>query len=371
MKLHSLFLTFLGLITCYASLLQGSPPLVQDVSDYSLVEESPPTETLPPLNDPPDSPCLIDFDKIAQDFVLETKKIKIPGHPFAFNPSMVRWKGALLMSFRTYNPETRSTNPFGLVWLDENFEPIGTPQLFELPFKNPVLMSKQQDPRLITVGDRLYVVYNNILEHVTHREMRRMFIVEMRHDGGAFAASEPECLLNYEGENGMRYEKNWVPFEYNNELLLSYSIIPHQVFRPVLGTNSCETLFSTHKPFRWNWGVPRGGTQAIIDGDHYIAFFHSWENIPSANPVENRSPIMSWELIPLMPNRHSRSSPQARNLSSEKISINRPITGRGNRSVASFRRVLSSTMNPSGSPTEGKIMKCGSLKSTRKDCWIV
>ena len=88
----------------------------------------------------------IDLEIMVQDFILEAKKIEIPNHPFAFNPSIVRWKGALLLSFRSYHPVTRSTNPFGLVWLDEDFNPTSTPQIFELPFKNPVLPSKQQDP---------------------------------------------------------------------------------------------------------------------------------------------------------------------------------------------------------------------------------
>jgi len=35
--------------------------------------------------------ALIDLDSMAQDFVLETKKIEIPGYPCAFNPAIVRW----------------------------------------------------------------------------------------------------------------------------------------------------------------------------------------------------------------------------------------------------------------------------------------
>jgi predicted GH43/DUF377 family glycosyl hydrolase len=40
-------------------------------------------------------------------------------------------------------------------------------------------------------------------------------------------------------------------------------------------------MHSTHNTFSWGWGVPRGGTQAIRDGDHYIAFFHSWADVPT------------------------------------------------------------------------------------------
>lgn len=274
MKLHSLLLVLLGSIHCHAVVMPNPAVFTQDFFDYHFVEDPTPLveETMP-------TPPLIDFNDMIQDFVLETKKVEIPGHPFASNPSIIRWKGNLLMSFRTINPVTRSTSPFGLIWLDENYESMGTAQLFELPFKNPLLISKQQDPRLITVGERLFVIYNNQLENVTDREMRRMFLVELEFDGTTFTASEPECLLHFEGQNEKRFEKNWAPFEYNNELYLTYSIIPHKILRPIQGTNSCLTACCTNNSFKWDWGVPRGGTQAVIDGDHYIGFFHTWTDV--------------------------------------------------------------------------------------------
>ena len=202
-------------------------------SDYPPVPPPPP----PPKEEPAPTlpPNLIDLEKLAQDFILETKRIEFPDFPDAFNPSLIRWHGHLLMSFRCYNHANGSTNPFALVWLDDDFNPVSDPQVFELPFHNPVLPSKQQDPRLISIGGRLFAVYNNILESVTHREIRRMFVVELFYDGVKFSAGEPECLEDYEDKTDMRYEKNWVPFDYQGELLLSYSLAPHRVLRPILG----------------------------------------------------------------------------------------------------------------------------------------
>src|SRR5581483_2827196 len=284
MKSHHRFFILFASLACHVALLSAEKPDVSSFYNNSWYSEYPSGY---PLIDNPESTMEIDpaepidLNLLSQDFILETKKIEVTNHPFAFNPSIVRWKGSLLLSFRTYNPVTRSTNPFGLVWLDESFNPISTPQIFELPFKNPVLPSKQQDPRLVTVGDRLYVVYNNILENITHREMRRMFISEISFDGTIFTASDPECISCFEGETDSRYEKNWPPFDYQDNLHLSYSLIPHKIFRPILGTNSCETVCCTNKAFKWNWGVPRGGTQAILDGDHYLGFFHSWADVPT------------------------------------------------------------------------------------------
>jgi predicted GH43/DUF377 family glycosyl hydrolase len=272
MKLPLYLITLL--LTSHAAIAQEEIPFIQYPWDYQFID-------LPadPISEPPAPPTKIDLDTFFSDFILETKKIEIPGHPFANNPSITRWKGRLLLSFRSYNMATGSTNPFGLVWLDEEFNPVSTPQIFELPFKNPVLASKQQDPRLITVGDRLFAVYNNILENVTHKEMRRMFVVEFHYDRDTFTASEPECITHFESENEMRYEKNWVPFAYNGQLHLGYSVIPHKIFRPILGTNSCETVSTSKNTFPWDWGHPRGGTQAILDKDHYLGFFHSWADV--------------------------------------------------------------------------------------------
>lgn len=262
----------LFLFFCIFSALNGSAEI--NYFDYPplppppLPQEEPKTPRLPAN--------LIDLESWSQDFILETKRIVFPEFPNAFNPSIIRWHGQLLMSFRCYNSTNGSTNPFALVWLDDEFNPIGAPQVFELPFHNPVLPSKQQDPRLISIRGGLFAVYNNILESVIHREIRRMFIVELFFDGEKFSAGEPECLEDFEDKSDMRYEKNWVPFEYEGELHLSYSLVPHRVLRPIFGTRSCETVSTCNRSFPWNWGAPRGGTQALLDGDHYLAFFHSW-----------------------------------------------------------------------------------------------
>ena len=273
MKSHRRLFILFAMFSLHAALSSNEQPAL-NLCDYPFIDNPE-----PPIEKITENP--IDLELMTQDFVLEAKKIEIPEHPFAFNPSIVKWKGSLLLSFRTYHPVTRSTNPFGVVWLDEDFNPIGTPHIFELPFKNPVLPSKQQDPRLVTVGNRLFVVYNNILEHITHKEMRRMYISELHFDGTTFTASDPECITQFEGEKETRYEKNWPPFDYKGKLFLSYSIIPHKVFRPIFGTNTCETAFCSSHIFKWDWGVPRGGTQAILDGDHYLAFFHSWVDVPT------------------------------------------------------------------------------------------
>src|SRR5690606_8028108 len=71
----------------------------------------------------------INLEERSQDFVLETKRIHIPGYPDAFNPSIVKWLGKNLLSFRFRDKETGNADPLGLVWLDSDFEVKGKPQV--------------------------------------------------------------------------------------------------------------------------------------------------------------------------------------------------------------------------------------------------
>src|SRR5579863_1410807 len=103
----------------------------------------------------------IDLEERIQDFVLETKKIEIPGYPLALNASMIRWNGAILMSFRVI-PDRRSsfTSLLGLIWLDDDFTPISEPQILATRTSQDVSPSRAGDGRLVAVGERLYIVYD-------------------------------------------------------------------------------------------------------------------------------------------------------------------------------------------------------------------
>jgi predicted GH43/DUF377 family glycosyl hydrolase len=225
-------------------------------------------------------PSLIDLEERSQDFVLETKRIHIQGHPYAFNPSIIRWKGSLLLSFRTYSVKNGSTHQIGLVWLDDSFNPVGEPKLLEAP-PDSYCLSKRQDPRLIQVGESLYMIYNNQLRIPEEREIRRLFVAEVFYDGFRFYTDHSICLTHFDNQHEMRTEKNWVPFNYQEELRLSYSLSPHIVLKPDLLQGSCETISQAWTPKIWNWGTLRGGTPALLENGEYLAFFHSSINLPT------------------------------------------------------------------------------------------
>src|SRR4051794_22577997 len=84
-----------------------------------------------------------DLEEIAQDFIIETKKVTIPAAPHAFNPSIVQWQGRWLMSFRVIENPNRilgfssaAESDIGLIWLDDDFNPIGQPQFISLNHLN-------------------------------------------------------------------------------------------------------------------------------------------------------------------------------------------------------------------------------------------
>lgn len=219
----------------------------------------------------------IDLEEKPSEFVLETKQIHIPGHPLAFNPSIIKWKGKNLLSFRIIpNRKSNFNSEIGLVFLDDDFNTISEPQILITNVLNPNVPSRAEDARLISVNDRLYIVYaNNKDEKITAGGFR-VYISELDdNDDDRFYLKNTECLTDFENVNPRLREKNWVAFDYNNELLLAYSLDPHLIFRPTFKDGMCETFTKSKVDIDWDLGVLRGGTPAILVDDKYISFFHS------------------------------------------------------------------------------------------------
>lgn len=222
--------------------------------------------------------AIIDLDEIVQDFILDTQKIDIPGYPDAFNPSLVKWEEFYLMCFRLRDPLSASTHLIGIILLDEDFKPVSKPSLLSIRYKTQCLPAMTQDPRLINIGEDLYVVFNDMVK-MENGKIRRMYIGKLQHDESNFFVDEPQILLQFDGERQNKHEKNWVPFEYNGNLLLSQSINPHHVLSLASEPYACDTFALSCGSFQWEWGELRGGTPALKDGDEYLAFFHSSRDV--------------------------------------------------------------------------------------------
>jgi predicted GH43/DUF377 family glycosyl hydrolase len=217
------------------------------------------------------------LEERAQDFVLEVKRIEIPDYPLAFNAGITRWQGRLLLSFRIIPDRKKSYDAeIGLVFLNEEFCLISRPQLLTLRDEYSTSPCRAEDARLITIGDKLYMIYDDNMEPKLSKGGFRVYVAEIQYDGDHFIVHRAECLSCYEGEMKSIREKAWVPFIYEENLLLAYSILPHRIFYPLLdGSGVCQTVACTKSAISWDWGILRGGTPALIEGEEYLAFFHS------------------------------------------------------------------------------------------------
>jgi predicted GH43/DUF377 family glycosyl hydrolase len=72
-----------------------------------------------------------------------------------------------------------------------------------------------------------------------------------------------------------RWQKNWTPFYVDDEIRLTYSIVPHLILS-YTGTGICKRhCISQALDWEWPWGEPRASTPPIKMGEHYLGIFHS------------------------------------------------------------------------------------------------
>lgn len=226
---------------------------------------------------------LIDLEEqYFKKFVTTTKRIHIPGYPEAYNPSIVRWKGKYLLSFRYQ--QAKYVSYIGLIWLDDSFHPKGAPQLLNMRSSTATAPHRADDARLLTVGNDLYIVYSDNVDSVMTRGGFRVYIARVVSDKDFFTLENVQRLSDFEGESKNIREKNWVPFDYQGKLLLAYSLIPHKIVQPLPNSETCTTVESTTSEISWNWGIPRGGTPGILlENGQYLSFFHSSIDIATAH----------------------------------------------------------------------------------------
>ncbi len=235
----------------------------------------------------------VNLEEQASSFVLKTKQLQIPEYPHAFNPSIIEWDNKILLSFRTI-PEDSKTNSFcssaesliGLIFLDADFNPINEPQIIDLGFEN----AKSEDARLIKVANRLYLIYSDNRDELVCTSGFRMYITEIFIDNETIGIGNTDAILHFEGENKHRREKNWVPFDYDGYLLMAYSLQEHKILYPIPCSNEATTISCTHSNVSWDFGELRGGTPAILDGDEYLAFFHSSMNMSTVHSKGQKIP---------------------------------------------------------------------------------
>jgi predicted GH43/DUF377 family glycosyl hydrolase len=225
--------------------------------------------------------ALRDLSQLAQNFVLETKQIHIPGYPDAFNPTIIRYNSSTILLFRIRDPFTTATNQMGAILLDKDFNPIGFPQKVKIPISDLNLKPMTQDPKLFQLNNELYMAYNDMISLPGVEQNRRMFIAKLRfnEEGSILQVEESYPILHFEGKNSHRQEKNWSPFVWNEKMFLVYSLLPHRILNYHSSLLKSETIANTTGSIKWSWGELRGGTPAEVVDEENLSFFHSCKHM--------------------------------------------------------------------------------------------
>lgn len=223
----------------------------------------------------------VDLSKLEQDYMLEAKQILIPEYMDALNPSMVNYGDNILFCFRIRDPLTTKADKIGIMILDKDFNRITEPKELRINKSYYYKDVWTQDARLVKVKDDIYIVFNDFAVVSNGDHNRRQFYSKVECDDDGFYVDAPDAILVFEWEDPLKQEKNWVPFDYQGNLLLAHTISPHLIFKPIIGTTHAAIFSENNDNFVWNWGEVRGGTPAIKIDDQYLAFFHSSKYMPT------------------------------------------------------------------------------------------
>ncbi|MCB1111786.1 MAG: hypothetical protein H7A37_08240 [Chlamydiales bacterium] len=212
------------------------------------------------------------------DIVEKSEQIILKEYPQGWNPSIVKTDQGYLLSFRyTPNMKNHWMSYTGLVLLNDDLEQISEAYLVTEDRYGTPLPPHMEDARLFTYRGEIYLIYNCCTDKTHHAGSRRdMWIGKLAYRNKTYVIEPPIKLFHNKHHETQLTEKNWVAFGWQDMILFSYMVSPHEVIVPSFDTGECTPIFST-KPetLQWKWGSLRGGTPAIKINDEYLAFFHS------------------------------------------------------------------------------------------------
>ena len=200
-------------------------------------------------------------ERLAQELPLERY--------FITNPSIQRFNEQWLMAYIVNTPGYRSER-FAICRLNNQFSVIpGSVVLLSDTIPN--ITPQVGGPRLLVYAGKLWVLYCHF------RLPSLLYLAEIDPNTLHAVGSGRPLLL----DDRQWQEKNWMPFEYEGELLAVYSISPHVVLHLDLESAAvirCRRIHSIAwdvSAYARRFGQPRGGTPPVRVGDAYYMFFHS------------------------------------------------------------------------------------------------
>ncbi len=183
-----------------------------------------------------------------------------PGVPGKrFNPSIIRWRGDLLMCFR--NGWKGSDLYIGRV--TEEYEPTGDATRLEI--RHPDASYGREDPRLFVHKGQLHVVFAGVMGGKTFSHTNVLYACL----GPNF---EVEEVVHPRIEDRNTWEKNHAYFSHDGTLYGVYSIDPHVILK--IEDGKAVKVHSEPAGFPWAGGERRGGAGPVRVGNEYWHFFH-------------------------------------------------------------------------------------------------
>lgn len=211
--------------------------------------------------------------------VVRTKQIEIPGYPEAHNPSIIPDGDGYLLTFRLQPSKRYSWISYiGIVRLNKEFQLISDPQLINprigLKRKSP---SQAEDARIFTYKGEAYLIYNDneMVTNPSHKERRDIYVAKLMRKGPNYWVAPPVKLIHEDKYSSVLWQKNWTPFVWNDNLMISYTFKPHEVLLVDIETGICKSCYEVDNPTKWQFGEMRGGSPALYIDGHYLTFYHS------------------------------------------------------------------------------------------------
>lgn len=194
----------------------------------------------------------------------------------AFNPSVIRFRDRLVMSYR-YHPDEGYKTKLAIAELDENFNVVGN---FQLDMGED---DSQEDSRLFVWKGELWCSF--VVSQFPHFPASQVKIAKLSKPD-KWRVSDKEL---YYLPDRQTTEKNHLPLVHDDVLNIIYK---HN--QPQEG-NWADLSQIIYSPFekremktpalRWPYGEVRGGTVPLPYEGRMISFFHSsLDNFPPQNP---------------------------------------------------------------------------------------
>ena len=191
---------------------------------------------------------------------LSVKRLRLH-HPHAFNASIIRYNGKLLLAYR----EAQHKSRLFIAELDESYKPI---RVTRLQIDHPRCSIGQEDPRLFIHRGTLHMMFVGVDPFKEHPYGIRANVMYCRLSDdykvqGVWYPVYRERSV---------WEKNWAFFSHDERLYCVYSIKPHTVFE--IEEDRIVHIYQTETPQPWNGGHLRGGAAPVRVGDSYYHWFH-------------------------------------------------------------------------------------------------